>query len=124
MWAFSKLSAERACSQWRLLLAPTLQLTPNFSVDLVCVLDGQGVSWRQEIRGISSTVLSVSILPSFIQPSQRDPVQACDFLVQTQTGFGSPRVIWDAEMPHECSVMGVGDYLEQGMVSGVRMLLV
>lgn len=64
--------------------------------------------------GIFPVVLSVSILPSFIQPSHRAPIQACDFRVQTQLSFDSPRVIWDAEMPCECSEMGVGEMWGKG----------
>lgn len=62
----------------------------------------------ESVCGIFPTVLSVSILPSFIHPSHRAPIQARDFLVQTQLGFDSPGVIRDAEMLHEWSEMGVG----------------
>ena len=64
--------------------------------------------------GIFPTVLSVSILPSFIHCSHRAPIQPCDFLVQTQLGFDSHGVIWDAEMPRECSEMGMGDIWGKG----------
>lgn len=64
--------------------------------------------------GIFPVVLSVSILPSFIHPGRRAPVQACDFLVQTQLGFDSSGVIWDAEMPRGRSEMGEGDIWGKG----------
>lgn len=72
-----------------------LQVTPDLSV-------ARELAGGQSGCGILPVVLSVSILPSFIHSSHRAPIQACDFLVQTQLGFGSPRVIWDAEMPREC----------------------
>lgn len=56
--------------------------------------------------GIIPTSLSVSILSSFMHPSHRAAIRACDFLVQTQLSF--------AEMPQECSEMGAGDIWGKG----------
>lgn len=55
---------------------------------------------------ISPTALSVSILSSFMHPSHRAAIRACDFFVQTQLGF--------AEMPRECSETGVGGIWGKG----------
>lgn len=60
----------------------------------------------KSLCGIFRTALSVSILPSFMHPSHRAAIPACDFLVQTQLSF--------AEMPRECSEMGVGDIWGKG----------
>lgn len=59
--------------------------------------------------GVSPAALLVNVLPSFIHPGHRAPIQACDFLVQTQLSFNSPRVMRDADMSHECSETGVRD---------------
>lgn len=74
----------------------------------------------ETMHGVSPTALSVSVLPSFVHPGHRAPMQACDFLVQMQLSFNSPRVIRDADMFHECSEIGVRDI---GAKDGVRMPL-
>lgn len=77
------------------------------SVRLLCVHRmGRELAGGKSLCGIFRTALSVSILPSFMHPSHRAAIPACDFLVQTQLSF--------AEMPRECSEMGVGDIWGKG----------